>query len=265
MAGGCAQRAAAPSPAARQAEPRIDRPSRPVVEPAVGRPAPVRRTLLGRSVNGAPLVLQLFGDGPETMFVFGGIHGSEPTSASLAGALAEYMRTHPQAAAGRTIGILAEANPDGLARGRRGNANGVDLNRNFPASNWRRGKPGARYYGGPEPASEPETRAIMQAVEMLNPQLIISIHSINRGRHCNNYDGPGESLANLMAGLNGYPAAASMGYPTPGSFGSWAGVDRDIPTITLELPRDLSARQCWHANRAALLAAVCAPDSDRAK
>ena len=96
----------------------------------------------------------------------------------------------------------------------------------------------------------------MRAVDRLDPDGIISVHSIARGRHCNNYDGPGGDLATLMAGLNSYPARATMGYETPGSFGSWAGIDRGIPTITLELPRDLSGSQCWRENRAALLAVI---------
>jgi protein MpaA len=59
-----------------------------------------------------------------------------------------------------------------------------------------------------------------------------------------------------MARHNGYPASPNIGYPTPGSLGSYAGVDRQIPTITLELPRNVSGAQAWADNRAALLAAI---------
>ena len=60
----------------------------------------------------------------------------------------------------------------------------------------------------------------------------------------------------LASRFNEYPAQASIGYPTPGSFGSWAGVDRRIPTITLELPKGQSGAQGWQGNRAALLAII---------
>ena len=56
-----------------------------------------------------------------------------------------------------------------------------------------------------------------------------------------------------MARHNRYPVKASMGYPTPGSFGSWAGIDRGIPTVTLELPRDLSNAWVWRENAPALM------------
>jgi protein MpaA len=227
------------------------------VPPVPTTPTPARSAVrsieLGRSVKGVPLILEVFGDGPDTVFVFGGIHGNEPTSAALARSLANHLRVNWDLFAGRTVAILAEANPDGLGMRQRTNANGVDLNRNFPAKNWRPAR-GRSAHHGAVAASEPETRAIMRAVELVRPRRMLSIHSTRRGRHCNNYDGPAIHLAEQMASCNGYPVRASMGYPTPGSFGSWAGKDRSIPTITLELPRDRSAVQCWRENAAAVLA-----------
>jgi protein MpaA len=57
---------------------------------------------------------------------------------------------------------------------------------------------------------------------------------------------------------NGYPVLATMGYPTPGSLGSWAGIDRQIPIVTLELPREDSGTAAWAQNKEALLAAIAA-------
>ena len=220
---------------------------------------------LGHSVRQSPLRMQVFGDGEETVLVIGGIHGSEPTGAYVAKRLGDYLYRHPEAYADRTVAVIAAANPDGVLRRRRRNANGVDLNRNFPAENWSASRESSRYHGGPEPASEPETRALIAAIESLRPALIISIHSIARGRHCNNFDGPAQRVAELMTVANGYPTRATIGYPTPGSLGSWAGQDRHIPTITLELPRDLSGSSCWDENRTALLAAIQAERVDVGK
>ncbi|MCH7494151.1 DUF2817 domain-containing protein, partial [bacterium] len=143
----------------------------------------------------------------------------------------------PELAERRHVVIVPGVNPDGLHAGRRTNDHGVDLNRNFPAASWSARVTSAAYHPGPAPASEPETQALISLVNTLRPEKIISIHSILRGRQCNNYDGPGAFLAAALAAHNGYPVNASIGYPTPGSFGSWAGVDRQIPTVTLELPR----------------------------
>ena len=226
---------------------------------------PVSHTLkIGQSTHGEPIMLEMFGNGPERIFIFGGIHGDEPTSAFVARELAALLRGRPELLEGRTVGVLADANPDGLKRRTRHNANGVDLNRNFPALNWTRIMGHGISHGG-RPASEPETRAIILAMEMLRPKRVIAIHSARRGRHCNNYDGPARELAVLMTGGNGYPAKATMGYATPGSFGSWSGVDRAIPTITLELPNDLSGPECWQQNREAVLSFIQAPRPDLAQ
>ena len=74
----------------------------------------------------------------------------------------------------------------------------------------------------------------------------------------NNYDGPAQPIAQLMSRYNGYPVTATIGYPTPGSLGSYAGIDRHIPMITLELPRSLPADKVWSNNREAVLAAIAA-------
>ncbi len=196
-----------------------------------------------------------FGSGPRPVLVFGGIHGDERNSAEVADALVRYLREGAASQLALNVAIIPSANPDGLAAGERGNARGVDCNRNFPARNW--SVSAARSsHGGASAGSEPETRALIRVVNMLQPRAIISIHSITRGRECNNYDGPARQLAEIMSRHNRYPPKASIGYPTPGSFGSWAGIDQRYPVITLELPKKLPGPQCWDQNRDALLAAI---------
>lgn len=213
-----------------------------------------RTVEVGRSVRGAPIQLHIFGNGPDRVFIFGGIHGSEPTSAALARQLLAHLRSDPTTYNGRTVGIMAEANPDGLRAGTRGNANGVDLNRNFPAKNWKRSP--QKISHGTQPLSEPETNALVRAMGIVSPRRVVSIHSTHGGKFCNNYDGPARAHAELMARHNRYPPMPTWAYPTPGSFGSWAGVDRGIPVVTLELPRGATAATVWRDNREALLAFI---------
>ncbi|MEI7835585.1 MAG: DUF2817 domain-containing protein [Planctomycetota bacterium] len=215
-----------------------------------------RRVVIGTSVEGRTIAMYLFGTGTNPTFIFGGIHGDEGVAADIARQMIDHLRANPAAWSGRSVAIIPEANPDGLARGTRQNAHGVDCNRNFVASNWARLPRGNRYYGGPAAGSEPETRALMQAIQQLSPGRIIALHSISAGKHCNNYDGPGEGLAERMAAANHYPVKATIGYPTPGSFGTWAGIDKRIATVTLELPAGRDVASLWAPNKAALLAAI---------
>ncbi|MFM9960395.1 MAG: M14 family murein peptide amidase A [Planctomycetaceae bacterium] len=214
-----------------------------------------RMQQLGKSVLGQPIVAHSFGTtGPKTL-IFAAIHGDEPATEFVAKQLVEHLTKNPAAHYGRRVVIVPVANPDGLARRTRTNAREIDLNRNFPAKNFAVGKKG-RYFGGEAPASEPETQLLIQLIEDWKPDRIVSLHAISRGKHGNNYDGPAERLAEAMNFHNQYAVLKSIGYPTPGSFGSWAGVDRQLPTITLEVPSDASGSTAWRENREALLAVI---------
>lgn len=215
---------------------------------------------IGTSVQGRLIEAHVHGRSTDrVIIVFGGFHGDEPKSVTVARRLVELLES--EAALSRVVRwvVVCVVNPDGYEGRKRRNANRVDINRNFPTRNWTTTSRRSRMFGGDKPASEPETRAVMAAVRRYRPVRIITIHSINGGRECNNYDGPGEAVAAAMGCANGYPVTASIGYPTPGSFGTWAGVERNIPTITLELPAHHSPKRCWEDNRRALLA--CASDA----
>jgi protein MpaA len=213
---------------------------------------------LGTSVQGRPINMLVFGDAPGTpVLVMGAIHGDEATTADLTNNLIALLKARRELSSGKRIAVIPVANPDGYAAQTRLNANRVDVNRNFPATNYRAGRSAStqpRY--GAQAASEPETRAVMKAIDMTQPRLLISIHSITENRQCNNYDGPAEAIAQAMTAKNHYPTTAAIGYPTPGSLGSYAGIDKKIPMITLELPRNLPGDQAWAQNKDALLAAI---------
>ena len=233
---------------------RFDQAARPTAPPTASNAAVV--TVIGYSVEHRPIEMRRFGTGDRPVLIMGAIHGDETGAATLANAMAEELARQPQLAGGVPVVVIPIANPDGYAAGTRVNAHHVDLNRNFPASNWSTRSPGRtrNNFGGQTSASEPETAALMQTIEQLHPRLIISIHSMEAP--CNNYDGPAQQIAELMSHYNGYPATANIGYPTPGSLGNWAGVDRQIPIITLELPRHAFNEKMWTTNRDAIAGAI---------
>ena len=225
------------------------KPYREVVKKPKVAPPRIRSEVIGHSVKKQEITLHVFGDekNPVT-FIFAGIHGEEATTATTADYLVELLRKNRDLYKNRCVAVIPRANPDGLDANRRVNENGVDLNRNFPAHNF---KASARH--GKFPSSEPETRALIKAINLFEPVRIMSIHSCRRGRHGNNWDGPAKKIADAMARYNGYRSFGTWHNPTPGSFGNWAGIDLKIPTVTLELPNDLSSDACWTKNREAIL------------
>lgn len=207
---------------------------------------------VGTSVEGRPIFLHTLGTGQETVVFFGVFHGDEPESKLVLDELLFHLRKNPDLLAQRRAVIVPVVNPDGLNRGTRKNANQVDLNRNFPTNNWNSEGRETDYWGGPAPGSEPETKVVMEILQRFKPARIITIHCPYR---CVNYDGPAEKLAQAISAQNGYKVEPSIGYPTPGSFGTYAGIEGRTPTITLELP-PTGAEPVWNDNRSALIKAL---------
>jgi protein MpaA len=164
----------------------------------------------------------------------------------------------PQLAEGRRLVVAPEVNPDGFAADTRRNRRDVDLNRNFPAENWRGDDGRARHGPGPHASSEPETRFVLALLRRFAPSCVIATHA---AAACVNWDGPAESIARRMSAECGLPAKDSIGYATPGSLGSFVGRDRAVPTITLELSRKDSVSLEREGVRRALLTAIRHPDA----
>ena len=184
--------------------------------------------VVGRSSRGRPIPAGRFGPPGPTLLVVGGVHGNEESSVAAALELCRWLDTHPP---GQGVLVLPALNPDGVVAGTKNSATDVDLNRNFPARNFRtEHQPG--YNPGPAPQSEPETRALVALID----GAVTGVVAIHAPFACVNYDGPAEAWAEAIAASCGWPARADIGYPTPGSLGSWLGLDRGLPVITLELP-----------------------------
>ncbi len=215
---------------------------------------------VGRSVEDRPIYMTEFGSGDDVTLFFSCFHGNERSTPRFAFEFADLLHNDPSLLEeGKRVLIIPIQNPDGFVRGTRTNANGVDLNRNYPTSNWGHQPEGRRPVRfGNAPASEPETQMVLKLMSLHQPTKILSVH---QPLHCNNPDGPnGLALAELMAEYNGYPVEPYIGFPTPGSYGTYGGRELEIPMVTLELPGggpySDAFDEMWEDNREALLAFV---------
>ena len=171
--------------------------------------------------------IELLGnENSKNILVIGVFHGDEPQGEYL---INEYLKENDS-----KLLFIPCLNPDGKCLNTRQNANNVDLNRNFPTKNWIKSKD-PHYFGGNEPASEIETKFMVEIIEEYKPKAILTIHS----PYCVvNYDGDCKPLAEEISKIINYPTDDDIGYPTPGSFGTYCGKERNIPTITLELSEE---------------------------
>jgi protein MpaA len=130
-------------------------------------------SITGHSVLGARIVARRLGDsgdGPRVL-VIGAIHGNERAGIAIVRRL-----EHDAASRHVQLWVVDDLNPDGARANTRGNAHGVDLNRNF-AWRWRpRTAPGTTYYAGTGPLSEPESRFARLVILKLRPDVTIWFH-----------------------------------------------------------------------------------------
>jgi protein MpaA len=188
--------------------------------------ARVHRILLGRSVDGRPIVAVEVGNpaSPRKVLVVGVVHGNEPAGI----AIADLVISRP-ALAGVDLWVVPSFNPDGVAEGTRGNAHGVDLNRNFP---WRWRPLSGVYYSGAHPLSEPESRIAYRLLVRLRPAVSIWFH-----QHLDVVDESGGSVSveRRFAALAGLGVARLT--REPGSIVTWENEHvRGGTAFVVELP-----------------------------
>ena len=171
--------------------------------------------------------MQIKGNKNSKIIVIGCFHGDEPQGKYL---IDKYLEINPET----KLLFVPCLNKYGYEHNVRTNSNGVDLNRNFPTKNWILSERD-NFFGGESPAGEDETKFIINLVEINQPELILTLHAPYK---VVNYDGEARKFAEKISEITGYPVEESIGYPTPGSFGTWAGIEKGIPTITLELDEE---------------------------
>lgn len=205
----------------------------------------------GYSTNGNTIYFLEIGNSDDITLILGGIHGHEFGAFNLALRFARFINSNHQLINKKVI-IIPTINPDGLINNTRKNANEVDINRNFPSSDWTPVYTKTELYPGRSPASEVETKIILDMLSKFKPGKIISIHTME---HRISYDGPAKRLANEISRLNGYKVTSETKYDINGSLRTYTGNDLGLQSITLELP-DYNPEESWLNNKDALISAV---------
>jgi len=195
----------------------------------------------GRSVKEAPILIKRFDSDTgntthKRILLIGGIHGDEYSSVSV---VFKWITLLEQYYTGSYHWqIVPLLNPDGLLQksSKRVNANGVDLDRNFPSgadhgeanqyweenTHW-----DPEYFPGKTPLSEPETQWLAEEIERYQPNAIVVVHAPNSTQA---YKLPKDNQPELGAQYQNTIATY------PGSFNQYVGSEINIPIITIELP-----------------------------
>lgn len=201
---------------------------------------------LSRTHLGLPLWAYDFGTQGPRVLILGGIHGDEIEGVACArGLIDELQKNFPYQL---QVTVIPEANPEGVLLKTRTNSRGVDLNRNLPTKDWSPEVKSERYHPGPSPLSEIENKVLVE--ELKNVVFVLSLHSWHPVLNVN---GDCMSEAEVLAKITGYKIDADIGYPTPGCLGTYAGLERNIPTLTYEIERGLNLAQVLKVHVPAVL------------
>ena len=207
--------------------------------------------VIGHSVKGRPIKAYRVGDptAARKVVVIGAMHGDERAGEVVARALIARG-----AAVRANLWVVVDLNPDGAALGTRGNARGVDLNRNFPVD-WRHQT--GKYYSGPRPASEPETRAVMRFLGNIRPRFVISFHQPLAG--VDTSYGKSRNLALRLAEGLGLPRKVfNCNSGCHGTMTQWFNRRQDGAALTVEYGWRVSAYQANVSGPAGVLRSVWA-------
>lgn len=198
----------------------------------------MKSSIFGQTACGLPIPAFEFGRSGSSVLILGGVHGDERegVQASL-GLMERWALDYPYELRATVVPMF---NLDGVIARERTNARGVDLNRNLPTTDWTAEISNPRYHPGPQALSEPENQALVHWMDLHSPVLVMSLHSWHPVLNIN-----GDCLkeAQIISQWTGYEIKDSIGYPTPGCLGTYAGLERDIPTLTYEIERGLTVEK----------------------
>ncbi len=218
-------------------------------------PNSYKERCLAWTSTGQKIIMYSHGEGRFRALLIGGVHGDESEGFLLAEKfIAQLKERKLHLRPEIKLYACARLNPDGCKNLRRTNHNNIDLNRNLPSKDWQGNFENVRYYPGPKANSEIESKITVKLIKKIKPHLIISLHSYERPMV--NFNGLCENLAFAMSQKNGLIAKSDIGYPTPGSLGSYAGWERKIPTITLEIERGQNEKNVWECHAEGLVAGL---------
>lgn len=200
---------------------------------------------VGSSVKGRAITGYKFGNQANPVVYIGALHGNELSSKILLDRWATELENNPsKIPAGRSVVVIPNTNPDGVSANSRLNSRGVDLNRNFPANDWKSSItiPGGQLLaagGGSSSLSEPESAAIANFVSSNRPRLLLSYHAVASIVEPNE---AGNSLekSNTYTKLTRYRTvprsqSTAFAHDTTGALEDWMRDKLGLPALVVEL------------------------------
>lgn len=190
--------------------------------------------------------------GDKYIYLIGGTHGDEVEGIYVLKKLFDWLKDNHEIHDLPMI-VVPTLNIDGFRNQTRVNSNGVDLNRNYPTKNWCKEFKKEKYNPGSKGLSEPENKFLEVLFKKYPPIMALSFHT---WKPILNYNGQEmEPIARFLATFNNYPVQDDIGYPTPGSLGTYLPEKYGASVLTFECPElteEKGLEEIWKENEVGL-------------
>jgi protein MpaA len=207
----------------------------------------------GTSLEGHPIpVFKTDIKAPKYLYLMAGVHGDEVEGVYVLKELFNWLKNE-HSLKDMPIVVIPILNVDGYRAQTRVNAHLVDLNRNLPTKDWSPTMTQPKYNPGSKALSEPENQFLVKLLDKYRPGMIISFHT---WKPILNHNGNCQDVAEYLQNFNNYEMSSDIGYPTPGSLGTFGVEKYESPVLTFECPELRTHRETlkdiWNENEKGL-------------
>ena len=186
------------------------------------------------------------------LYLMAGVHGDEVEGVYVLKELFNWLKNE-HSLKDMPIVVIPILNVDGYRAQSRVNAHLVDLNRNLPTKDWTPEQTQAKYNPGTKALSAVENQFLVKLLDKYKPGMIISFHT---WKPILNFNGDCQDIAEYLHTFNKYEMAGDIGYPTPGSLGTFGVEEYNSPVLTFECPELKTHRESlkdiWKENEEGL-------------
>lgn len=197
--------------------------------------------VIGKTTEGRPMHSLHLGDRGTRTLVIAGLNGEDRTAVRWLEMLAEQLRRRPDLIDGNEFVFFRAGNPDGLVRNTRNNVRGVPIYRNFPS---RRYRPAPDMPRSAVPASELETRVILDTLYSFRPRRVVHITSTN-GRSLVMYNKTAKNLAEELERSAKLDIQLLDVEQVPGSLEDFADGTLEAAVLTTRLSTGGDWKKAW--------------------
>lgn len=208
--------------------------------------------IIGKTTERRPMHSMHLGTEGTRTLVIAGLDGQDRVAVRWLELLAESLARRPELLNGNEVLFFRAGNPDGLVRKSKDNARGVPLNRNFPS---RRYRPAVGVPAFAIPASEVETRVILDTLYSFRPRRVIHLVSTSAPSQ-GLYNRLAKNLATELERSAKVRCGPLDSEQVPGSIEDFADGTLEAAVLSLKLNVGKDWQQTWTGLEPRVLSAV---------